>query len=262
MIKHLEQIASLIPAPIYWLDINHKAIGVNKSFLEIIGIKKVADIIGKSAWDLYPKETAEYIIKHNAEVMKTGNTLSQEEAIRDIITGKLRYFLAIKSPLYADDSDVIIGLIGTSIETTAEKEAEELRIEVERQNAQIQTQQEISKIIDEVNHILQKHKFKVLNRDLGIEENILDHSDKEKITLSKREQEILYYLSLNKVPKEIAQILSIIDNKSVSFKTIQAIIDKHLYPKFGAFSIGQLIEKAHANKLIPFLLPKRTALRQ
>lgn len=75
-----------------------------------------------------------------------------------------------------------------------------------------------------------------------------------KINLSAREQEILYYLYLNKSPKEIANILSIISGKEVSASTIHAIINKRLYVKFNVNSVSQLIEKAHAYNMIPFLI--------
>jgi DNA-binding NarL/FixJ family response regulator len=72
--------------------------------------------------------------------------------------------------------------------------------------------------------------------------------------LTKRELDVLYYLSLNKSPKEIASILSILENKSIKSATIQAVIDKGLYDKLGAYSIAQLIETATILKLIPFML--------
>jgi len=72
------------------------------------------------------------------------------------------------------------------------------------------------------------------------------------ITLSKREREILYYLSLNKSPKDIATILSVLDKKAILPTTVQSVIDKQLYQKLDVFNIGQLIEKANMLKLIPF----------
>lgn len=72
--------------------------------------------------------------------------------------------------------------------------------------------------------------------------------------VTKRELDVLYYLSLNKSPKEIAQIITILENKTVSDSTINAVINKKLYPKFEVFNIGQLVEKAIMLNLIPFLL--------
>jgi len=74
---------------------------------------------------------AEKIVKHNKEVILKGQTLSQEEVIEDLRTGKLRYFTVLKSPL-RDEDGKIIGLIGNSIEITAEKEAERLQRLAER----------------------------------------------------------------------------------------------------------------------------------
>ena len=72
--------------------------------------------------------------------------------------------------------------------------------------------------------------------------------------LNKREQEILYFISLNKSPKEIASILGVREQKTLAPATIQAIITKQLYVKFGVYSVSNLIEKASFLGLIPFSL--------
>ena len=76
----------------------------------------------------------------------------------------------------------------------------------------------------------------------------------ENISLTKRETEILYLLSLGKSPKEIANILSKAQNKSVCASTINAMINKQLYPKFEVYNVNQLIEKAHLMRKIPLIL--------
>ncbi|MCD6026497.1 MAG: hypothetical protein K0R08_1016 [Solimicrobium sp.] len=127
-IQQLEAIAEILPAPVYWIDIHNIILGANEHALKAMGASCLNEIIGKTAYDLYPKELAEYIVKHNMEVMEKGISLSQEETILDLKTEKVRYFTTSKSPL-RDDDGRIIGLIGSSIEVTAEKEAEALRIE-------------------------------------------------------------------------------------------------------------------------------------
>jgi len=119
--EDLKRITSLIPAPIYWLDVNNTVLGVNEAGVKAVGM----DISGKSVWDLYPKEMADHIIQHNQKVMQTEKILSQEEVIQDM-TGKIKYFTAIKGPLRDDDGNVI-GIIGTSIDITAEKNAQLLK---------------------------------------------------------------------------------------------------------------------------------------
>ena len=43
------------------------------------------------------------------------------------------------------------------------------------------------------------------------------------------------------------------ENKKIAPATVGAMINKQLYPKFGVFNVGQLIEKANFLNLIPFM---------
>lgn len=74
--------------------------------------------------------------------MKTGKVLSQEESTKDAV-GKTKCFNAFKAPLQDDTGDVV-GLVGTLVDTTAEKEAENLKIEIEGQKIAIQAATEAS----------------------------------------------------------------------------------------------------------------------
>ena len=60
-------------------------------------------------------------------------------------------------------------------------------------------------------------------------------------------------MSLNKSPKEIANILSNRENKNIQSDTIRSMISKQLYTKFGVYNVNQLIEKARILNLIPFI---------
>lgn len=126
ILKYLGIVASILPAPIYWEDINNVVLGGNEKVFKGIGALSKEALIGKTAYDLYPKEIAEHIIQHNEQVMRTGKILSQEEVIKDITTGEIKYFTAVKAPLRDDDGN-IIGIVGTSIDITAEKGAESVR---------------------------------------------------------------------------------------------------------------------------------------
>lgn len=134
----LERVANIIPAPIYWEDVNSIILGGNEAVFKGTGAVTRENYVGKSLYELYPKEMATHIKLHNEKVMKTGKTLSQEEPIADITTKEKKYFTAIKAPLY--DNGEIIGIVGTSIDITAEKEAERLRLENLRLENEIQKQ--------------------------------------------------------------------------------------------------------------------------
>lgn len=126
--EHLEKIAPSIPANVYWLDKDNVIIGVNENTLKAIGLTSYDEIVGKTVYELYPKDIADVIVKHHTETITLNKTLEHEEFINDVQTGQAKYFLTIKSPLYDDNSN-IIGTVGISIDITAKKEAEQLKLE-------------------------------------------------------------------------------------------------------------------------------------
>lgn len=99
-------------------------------------------------------------------------------------------------------------------------------------------------------HYIQSYKIDKLNKLLNINHQAIP---KEKIQLTKREEQVLFLLSMGKSPKEIANIFSNLDGKKVAQSTVSSIINKQLYTKFGVFGIGKLIEKATLMNLIPIL---------
>ena len=121
IIKYLKVIAPAMPINIYWADKNHIVLGGNELALRALGRNSHADVVGKSIYELYPAEVASTMARHNDDVISTGNAIKDEEAIQDLATGKMRYYSVFKAPLKDDDGN-IIGILGTSIEITTEKE--------------------------------------------------------------------------------------------------------------------------------------------
>lgn len=124
ILKLLEIVTPVIPAPIYWENVDSVLLGGNDAVIKGTGAMNRDAYVGKSLYELYPKDMAEHIKVHNEAVMKTGKILSQEEAIEDISTGEFKYFMAIKAPLYDEDGK-IIGIVGTSVDITDRKLMEE-----------------------------------------------------------------------------------------------------------------------------------------
>jgi PAS domain-containing protein len=119
--------AQLIPIPVYWHDITGVVLGLNEYCINGMGAKTKGDIIGKTPYDFYPYEIAEHILSHHQKVIDSGEILTQDEEIRDITTGETKVFRNIKAPLYNSTGE-IIGIIGTAMEVTLEKEAGQTHI--------------------------------------------------------------------------------------------------------------------------------------
>ena len=250
VLEILEIVAPNLPALIYWHDINGKVLGLNKICLDEMGAKNFTDIIGKTPYDFYPKKTAEYILCHNKRVIETGQILSQEESIHDITTGKFKVFKSIKAPLY-DNNGNIIGIIGTSINITAEKEAEQLKLQNAKHEEKIASQEVFKNCVNNVMNML--HHVQIELSNINSNNGVSIVAGDQGIILTKREEQVLYLLSINKTPKEIAQLLSIKEDKNIASQSIGAMINKQLYPKFGVFNVSQLVEKARLLNKIPFI---------
>ncbi|MCC2625247.1 MAG: hypothetical protein K0R14_1120 [Burkholderiales bacterium] len=273
---YLEEIAELIPAVFYWLDLEGRAVGYNTLNWKMIRAPDEKYLIGKTVHDFYPKEIADTIQNGNKKVLKTGEIFQTEDMMVDF-TSKRKYFSTARAPLRNRKGE-IIGLVGTAIEITKEKEAqkemfnqifaekEKLKTEVERfrfenelkqfenqaLKAEKESQARVTRFVNKMMHEIQSFRIEELHQMTGIKPPI-SHADRQ-MKLTKREQQILYFLSMNKSPKDIAQIITIMENNPVSDSTINAIINKRLYPKFEVYNISQLVEKAIMLDLIPLLL--------
>lgn len=152
ILTHLAMVTDLLPLPVYWLDTHQKVIGVNNSYLENAGTKfSKEEIVGITALDVYPEAMAHDIMRHHNDVVCTGQIFSGEEAITDMTTGEVKYFNANVAPLRDDDGH-IIGTIGVSLDITAQKEAESLRLENASHKATAEEQEKFKKIADQVAH--------------------------------------------------------------------------------------------------------------
>ncbi|MFN8769358.1 MAG: amino acid adenylation domain-containing protein, partial [Neisseriaceae bacterium] len=151
MFNHLDNISEKIPCAVYWLDLNMTLAGANKRLLQAIGASSMDKIIGKTAYDVYPKHIADNLQQDFKKALRFGQDIENEHVIEDITTGKIRYFAATVSPL-KDSSERIIGIIGTSIEITAEKEAERLDEENQAHMIRAQQDEKFRELIDKAVH--------------------------------------------------------------------------------------------------------------
>lgn len=172
----LEHIIAIMPGHVYWLDKNGVYLGCNDNQAKSAGLKSRKDIVGLKNKDLPWNRGADKLVaeldRANWEVMN-GNPVSLEEP-GVLPDGKHVTFLSNKVPLY-NSSKEIIGLVGISIDITAQQESEQLKyknkkleaenklkqillesehlkFENERHKAVAQTQQKFKKQVDQMVH--------------------------------------------------------------------------------------------------------------
>lgn len=118
----LEQIIKQTAGNLYWKDLNGRYLGCNGNFARILGFTSQSEVIGKTEFDFLEPTLAEKIIEIDKEVMLTGRGITLEEKGIDE-KGKEAFYLSTKTPLLDKDGS-IIGIIGSSIDITKQKQAE------------------------------------------------------------------------------------------------------------------------------------------
>ncbi len=126
-IEFYEHIIDNMPGHVYWKDRAGKLLGCNRNLLNASGFKTKKEIIGTTAYDALPKKLATIVHETDKKVLNTGKIHSQIEPFVDIENNTIIFF-STKVPL-KDNNDEIIGVLGISVDITAEKEAERLKFE-------------------------------------------------------------------------------------------------------------------------------------
>jgi two-component system, OmpR family, aerobic respiration control sensor histidine kinase ArcB len=110
---------------LYWKDREGKYGGCNNEFAAMIGLASPAEIVGKTDRDLFlnalGEEKLQQLIQHDQVIMREDKEKTLEEVGIDS-EKRIAYYITRKAPL-KDDQGNVIGLIGTSINITKEKQA-------------------------------------------------------------------------------------------------------------------------------------------
>jgi CheY-like chemotaxis protein/signal transduction histidine kinase/DNA-binding LacI/PurR family transcriptional regulator len=109
-----------IPDRVYFKDAQNRLTRTNKALAVKMGVKDAAELIGKSDFDLFPKEQAEIKQQQEQAIMQTGQPiLGLEEA-----DGIDHWALTTKMPL-RDEKGAIIGTFGISHDITEQVKAKQ-----------------------------------------------------------------------------------------------------------------------------------------
>jgi PAS domain S-box-containing protein len=101
-------------------------LGCNDQQAKDLGYSSWKEIAGKSLYELHPKEQADIIIQNNNMIISSGREQIIEEPFPSP-DGRELVYMSHKIPLKHEGE--IIGILGISTDITAEKEAEQLKIE-------------------------------------------------------------------------------------------------------------------------------------
>jgi PAS domain S-box-containing protein len=111
-----------LPDAIYMKDANYRKIIANKRDVKNCGLERVEDVIGKTDFELFPKNIAEKYMEDDLRVIEYGETILNRE---ETLPGKpTRWLLTSKIPLRNDENE-IIGLVGIGHDITETKKINE-----------------------------------------------------------------------------------------------------------------------------------------
>jgi PAS domain S-box-containing protein len=139
-----------LPDCIYAKDTAGRKTMANPADLKNLRCQTEAEAIGKSDFDLFPKEIAEQFWADDQKVIQGQPVINREEHFFDE-TGRKRWLLTSKLPL-RDQDGKIIGLVGIGRDITARKEAEAKLEEAHKQLLEVSRQAGMSEVATSVLH--------------------------------------------------------------------------------------------------------------
>ena len=107
---------------IFVKDNDLKYLECNSAFEFFLGLSR-KDILGKSDYDLFEKDVADFFREKDEEMLASKKMRYNYEWV-SYPDGSKRYLLTVKSPL-RDDKNNILGLVGNSIDMTRHKQLED-----------------------------------------------------------------------------------------------------------------------------------------
>ena len=137
-----------MPDAIFFFDTANRAIRVNKTLAELVGLEDPAQIVGKTLFDFVSEDVARMVTDENVEIIRTGQPLVAKE--RWVLTsgGRMIWFSSTKMPL-RDREGTIIGTFGIARDNTPRKKEEiALRDSEERYRSAIAAMQDGIVLLD------------------------------------------------------------------------------------------------------------------
>ena len=123
--KVLRTVIDNLPDNIFIKDTDSRFIDSNLAHVHHLRAKSLDEIVGKTDFDMYPREMAASYYEDEQAVIRSGQPLVNREERTIDPEGKTRWLLTTKVPLH-DDHGKIIGIAGINRDITARKRVEEM----------------------------------------------------------------------------------------------------------------------------------------
>jgi PAS domain S-box-containing protein len=121
--RMLRAIIDSVPIGIFWKDRWSKYLGANRQYAHDVGLNSPGELIGKSDYELYPRETADICIENDKKFFESGQDLLSEKCVTTP-EGERRWLTVNKTFIMGSDeaSIILLGLYDDITETKKNQE--------------------------------------------------------------------------------------------------------------------------------------------
>lgn len=112
------------PDFIYIKDTGHRFTHTSDAFAHLVKADSWKELVGKTDFDIFPKEHAEVYFEKERSVITEGHRLTNLEEPYFDLDGKLRWVSSSKRPIFNDRNE-IVGLFGISRDITDSKQLQQ-----------------------------------------------------------------------------------------------------------------------------------------
>jgi PAS domain S-box-containing protein len=118
----LNTLLNAIPIPVFYKDRDGRYLGFNRAYETFFGATR-NQLIGKTVFDISPRELAESYRAKDIELFESGGVQQYESQVKN--THGVLCDIIFNKAVFTDSSGTVIGLIGAILDITGRKRAEE-----------------------------------------------------------------------------------------------------------------------------------------
>lgn len=164
----IKAMLSAIPSPVYFKDTDFRFLGCNHAYSEMQGFSE-EEIYGKTVYDLYPKENADFYHAKDLELMQ--HPVRQEYETVAVSKNGIKREVFFAKDVFRDHNGKLAGIVGSFMDITDLKTAEREKDKLETQLRQSQKLEALGTLAGGVAHDFNNILSAVLGySELGMKE--------------------------------------------------------------------------------------------